>query len=111
MLPGRRSTAYSLTKGALNSFTKSLAFELGKIGIRVNAIAPGSINTNLFNTYFNALPKDSKLDFQKMIKQIYPLQNIGEPEDVAEMAVFLASDKAKWITGSIIPVDGGLTTN
>lgn len=111
MLPGRNSTAYSLTKGAINSFTKSLAFELGKTGIRINAIAPGSIKTNLFADYFNSLSEESKLDFQEMIKQIYPLQKIGEVEDVAEMAVFLASDKAKWITGNIIPVDGGLTTN
>lgn len=111
MLPGRNSTAYSLTKGAINSFTKSLAFELGKTGVRVNAIAPGSIKTNLFADYFNSLSEESKLDFQEMIKQIYPLQKIGEVEDVAEMAVFLASDKAKWITGSIISVDGGLTTN
>jgi len=61
--------------------------------------------------FFNSLSEESKLDFQGMVKQIYPLQKIGEVEDVAEMAVFLASDKAKWITGSIITVDGGLTTN
>lgn len=111
MLPGRKSTAYSLTKGALNSFTKSLAFEVGKDGVRVNAIAPGSITTNLFTSNMNKLSESAQQSFNELVKVIYPMQKIGEPEDIAKMASFLVSDQAKWITGSIVSVDGGLTTN
>jgi NAD(P)-dependent dehydrogenase (short-subunit alcohol dehydrogenase family) len=111
MLPDRPSTAYSLTKGALESFTKALAFELGPKGVRVNAIAPGTVVTPQFEINMNRLDDSAKDRFKAMIRSIYPLQTIGEPGDVGNMAVFLASDLAKWITGGIFPVDGGLTTN
>jgi NAD(P)-dependent dehydrogenase (short-subunit alcohol dehydrogenase family) len=111
MLPDRPSTAYSLTKGALESLTKALAFELGPKGVRVNAIAPGTVATPQVETNMNRLDDHGKASFNTMIQSIYPLQRIGEPEDIANIAVFLASDQAKWITGGIFPVDGGLTTN
>lgn len=111
MLPDRPSTAYSLTKGAIESFTKSLAFELGPSGVRVNAIAPGTVNTPLVKRNLDLLDHAAKDRFKSMIQSIYPLQTIGEPVDIANMSVFLASDQAKWITGSIFSVDGGLTTN
>jgi len=111
MLAGRATTAYSMSKGAIDSFTKSLAFEVGKWGVRVNAIAPGSIDTDLLQSNYNKLSDDGKTQFDHMIKTIYPLERIGETHDIAEMALFLVSARAKWITGSIMPVDGGLTTN
>lgn len=111
MLPGRTTTAYSLTKGAIDSFTKALAFEAGKDGIRVNAIAPGSISTSLLKHNYEQLSEKRKAQFEEMIKNIYPLGRIGNPEDIAEMALFLVSEKAQWISGSIVSVDGGLTTN
>ncbi|MFV0415540.1 MAG: SDR family NAD(P)-dependent oxidoreductase, partial [Chthoniobacterales bacterium] len=111
MLPGRPSTAYSLTKGAMDSFTRSLAFEVGKMGVRVNGIAPGTVNTPLVQSNLEKLTPSGRAEFGNMIDTIYPLGRIGEPEDVSGAAVFLASDKAKWITGIILPVDGGLTTN
>ncbi len=111
MLSGRTTTAYSTSKGAVNSFTKSLAFEAGKYGVRVNAIAPGSISTDLLKHNYNQLPDEGKKQFDEMVKSIYPLGKIGEPENIGEMALFLVSDSAKWITGSIFSVDGGLTTN
>lgn len=111
MLPGRDTTAYSLTKGAIDSFTKALAFEAGQYGIRVNAIAPGSINTSQLQYNKNRLTPEKLEQFENMIQTIYPMKRIGESNDVAEMAVFLASEKAKWITGGIFAVDGGLTTN
>lgn len=111
MLSGRTTTAYSMSKGAVDAFTKSLAFEVGKYGVRVNAIAPGSVATDLLQHNYNQLTDRGKQQFNEMIKTIYPLGRIGEPEDIAEMALFLISDKAKWITGSIFSVDGGLTTN
>ena len=111
MLPNRATTVYSATKGALNSFTKALAFEVGQLGVRVNAIAPGSISTPQFNRNLQALTPEKQAAFETMVKEIYPLQHIGTPEDIAKACVFLASDNASWITGSVLAVDGGLTTN
>ncbi len=111
MLPGRMTIAYSLSKGAVDSFTKSLAFEAGKEGVRMNAIAPGSISTDLLKHNLNQLSEEGKKQFDSLVKTIYPLEKIGNVEDIAEMALFLVSDKARWITGSIMSVDGGLTTN
>lgn len=111
MLSGRDSTAYSLTKGAIDSFTKSLAFEIGKKGVRVNAIAPGSIETPQLNLNIERLTPHEQERFKEMVQTIYPLGKIGEADDVAKAALFLASEQAKWITGSIMSVDGGLTTS
>jgi len=111
MIPGRTSTAYSLTKGALDSFTKALASEIGPKGIRVNAIAPGTVDTQLVRTAFEKMPADAAKQFQDMIKTIYPLGRIGKPDDIGGTAVYLASDLAKWVTGAIFNIDGGLTTN
>ena len=111
MLPNRATSVYSATKGALNSFTKALAFEVGQLGVRVNAIAPGSISTPQFNRNLQALTPEKQAAFETMVKEIYPLQHIGTPEDIAKACVFLASDNASWITGTVLAVDGGLTTN
>lgn len=111
MIPGRTSTAYSLTKGALDSFTKALAFEVGSKGIRVNAIAPGTVDTQLVRTAIENMPPDTAKQFHGMIETIYPLGRIGVPEDIGGAAVYLASDLARWVTGAIFNIDGGLTTN
>lgn len=105
-----KSTAYSLTKGAINSFTKSLAFEVGQLGIRVNAIAPGSVDTPLMRANMAALPDEQKQQIAQMVQLNYPLGRIGSVADIANMAAFLASDQAGWITGAVMAVDGGLTT-
>lgn len=111
MLSGRSSTAYSLTKGAVDSFTKSLAFEAGKKGVRVNAIAPGSIETPQLRHNLQQMDEDKQKQFETMVSSIYPLQKIGDADDIAQAAIFLASDMAKWVTGTIVHIDGGLTTN
>ena len=112
MIPGKPSTTYSLTKGAINSFTKSLAAELGSSGVRVNAIAPGTVRTPMYER--NIMQNASSAEiatFEKQVQTVYPLQRIGEPEDIGNAAVYLASDAAKWVTGAIFNIDGGLTTN
>lgn len=91
---------YSASKGGINSFTKALAKELGPSNIRVNAIAPGVIRTEM-NSW---LSEDEK----KELKEEIPLMHFGESEDIGKMAVFLASDDSKYITGQIINVDGGI---
>ena len=90
--------AYPTSKFALNGFTLSLARELGPHNIRVNAIAPGITNTDMMK----AVPEKF---IAPLIAQI-PLRRIGEPEDVANAFVFLASEKASYITGVVLSVDG-----
>ena len=111
MISGRASTVYSLTKGAINSLTKSLANEIGNTGVRVNAIAPGSVNTSLLKKTVNRMTNLDKEKFNKTISQIYPLDRIGQPDEIADLTMFLASENSKWMTGSIINLDGGLRTN
>jgi len=109
MIPKRPSSVYSLSKGALNSLTKSLAFELGPRGIRVNAIAPGTIDTTMRRRSIEKLPAAAQAALQAYVESSYPLGRIGRPEDVAGMAVHLAGDEAAWTSGGIFAVDGGYT--
>lgn len=95
--PGQAN--YAASKSGINGFTKSVALELASRNIRCNAIAPGFINTDM---------TDGEL-LKNWIKSI-PLKRAGSVEDVANLCVFLSSDKAKYITGQVINVDGGLVT-
>jgi NAD(P)-dependent dehydrogenase (short-subunit alcohol dehydrogenase family) len=92
--------AYSATKGALETLVKNWAAILGPQGIRVNAVAPGVIDTDMSNFMKTEAGRDVALGMQA-------LKRIGKPEDVADVVAFLASDAARWITGASIPVDGG----
>jgi 3-oxoacyl-[acyl-carrier protein] reductase len=93
-------SAYVAAKAGVIGLTKSLAQELGSRQIRVNAVAPGFIETGMTAT----LPDSVKRSYAARI----PLRRFGSPEDVAKVAAFLASDAAGYITGHVIPVDGGL---
>jgi len=92
---------YSASKAGMLGFTRAAALELAQYGIRVNAIAPGAIET----------PGTKALDEEllKQVEQTVPLRRIGQPEDVANLVVFLASDDSSYITGQLIIADGGLT--
>jgi 3-oxoacyl-[acyl-carrier protein] reductase len=92
--------AYASTKGALETLVKNWAAILGPRGIRVNAVAPGVIDTDMSNFTKTEAGREVTLGMQA-------LKRIGKPEDVADVVAFLASDKARWITGASIPVDGG----
>jgi 3-oxoacyl-[acyl-carrier protein] reductase len=89
---------YAAAKGALNAATKSLAREVASRGITVNAVAPGIIDTAMSATTFDA----------ETIQRMVPMKRAGTPEEVAELIGFLASDKAAYITGQIISINGGL---
>ena len=91
---------YNATKGALFSMTRSLAVAFGKYNIRVNCLAVGGIATDINKDQYT----EDYLDW--LIKKL-PLHKMGTPEDIGEMVAFLASKKASWITGALIPVDGG----
>lgn len=111
MLHDRPSSMYSLTKGGLDSLTKALAFELGPQKIRVNAIAPGSVKTPLFTANMEKLDTQQRQNFNEQISHLYPLNRVGTTEDIANLALFISSPMAAWMTGSILKIDGGLTTH
>ncbi len=101
-ITGRASqTNYSASKGGIISFSKSLSKEVSRLGITVNAVCPGVISTPMTES----LDKKIKDDLLSMI----PAGRFGDPEDIAQAVLFLASDKAGYITGQVLTVDGGLT--
>jgi glucose 1-dehydrogenase len=102
-LPFPNFAAYCASKGGLRMLTRNLAVELGPLGITVNSIAPGAIATPINTKLLN-----DPVKLRSLTEQI-PLGRLGRPEDVAGLAVFLASDEARYVTGSTYVVDGGLT--
>ena len=93
-------TNYAAAKAGIIGFTKSLAKEVGRLGVRVNAIAPGFIETRLTEN----LPPE----VTETVKKFTPLGRFGKPEEVANLIFFLASDQANFITGAVVNIDGGL---
>src|ERR1700685_3059203 len=92
--------AYTATKGALETLVKNWAAILGPLGIRVNAVAPGVIDTDMSNFTQTEAGRE-------VVRRMQAWKRIGKPDDVADVVVFMASDAARWITGASIPVDGG----
>lgn len=95
--------AYSAAKAGVINLTQGIAVRYGGHGIRCNAIAPGTIRTPIWQERIDRDP----VVFQRLVKW-YPLGRVGEPDDIANAALFLASDEASWITGTVLRVDGGL---
>ena len=94
-------TVYSATKGAVNAMTRTMAKELAPYGIRVNAVAPGFIETDMLD----ALPEEKKQAYLDAI----PMHRLGKPEEVAELVAMLASDACAYMTGQVLTMDGGLS--
>jgi meso-butanediol dehydrogenase/(S,S)-butanediol dehydrogenase/diacetyl reductase len=95
--------SYSAAKAGMISLTRSIAVRYGDRGIRANAIAPGTIRTPIWQARVDKEPQI----LERLVKW-YPLGRVGEPEDIANAVLFLASDEASWITGAVLRVDGGL---
>lgn len=98
--------AYSLSKGAVVNFTRTVAAEVGPAGVRANAVCPGVTDT--------AMPRKNRTEEEweatkEEMARHYPLKRLGEPEDIANAMLFLASDEADWITGQALVVDGGFS--
>jgi 3-oxoacyl-[acyl-carrier protein] reductase len=102
LTPPPSGSVYSATKGAVDVITRSLAQELGPRKIRVNSLAPGLVDTE-----GTRAAGTSEGEFKSYALSRTPLGRVGEPEDVAKVAVFLASDDSAWITGEVLPVGGG----
>jgi NAD(P)-dependent dehydrogenase (short-subunit alcohol dehydrogenase family) len=99
------SAAYSAANGGVHALVKNLAIELAPHNIRVNAIAPSVIETPVFSTFLT--PEQVK-EVLPSFNAMHPLGRNGQPADAAEALLFLASDQASWITGVVLPVDGGV---
>ncbi len=104
-IPRVHLAAYSATKAAITMFTKSIAVEYARKNIRCNGINPGIINSGMIKPYLD----DPQA--RKVLEERLPLARIGEPVDVANAVLFLASDEANWITGIVLNVDGGKTAS
>jgi meso-butanediol dehydrogenase/(S,S)-butanediol dehydrogenase/diacetyl reductase len=100
--------AYCASKGGVHALTRAMAVDLGKDGIRVNAIAPGWIRSELSDAYIDA--QQDPQQARAGLRSLHPAGRVGEPADVGGLAVYLASDAAGFITGQVIVLDGGRTT-
>ena len=100
--------AYGAAKGGIMAFTKAAAMGYGPNNIRVNCICPGDVNTPLLQEYFDSLP--DPVGFRQEVYSKYALRRIAEPRDIAQLALFLASDASSFMTASVVVIDGGLTS-
>ncbi|MEI5983696.1 SDR family oxidoreductase [Sphingobacterium sp. PU5-4] len=99
------NVAYAMSKSALHGITKSLAIELAPKNIRINCVAPGFIKTQMLNDVSGAFDNE----YNDRLNQLHPL-GLGEAEDIAYGITYLLSDMSKWVTGSILSIDGGFTS-
>ncbi|SCZ44704.1 MULTISPECIES: SDR family NAD(P)-dependent oxidoreductase [unclassified Pseudomonas] len=100
------SAAYSAANAGVHALTRNLALELAGSNIRINTVAPAVVETPVYGTFMDA---DQVKEVLPTFNAFHPLGRNGQPADVAQAMLFLASDEASWITGTVLPVDGGVT--
>jgi NAD(P)-dependent dehydrogenase (short-subunit alcohol dehydrogenase family) len=105
--PVRGALPYATAKAAVEGLTRALAVDYGPAGIRVNAVALGSIATERSDAHLAALSAASRSAFEQEIRLLQPLGRMGEPAEVADVVEFLLSDAASFLNGTVIPIDGG----
>ncbi len=103
----KKRAAYAAAKGGVTLLTKAMALDYAREGIRVNCICPALVETELVRGLFEGAA-DPEAFRRARLEQI-PLGRLGQPEDVAQLALFLASEESSWLTGAALPLDGGLT--
>ena len=101
----RNRASYAPSKGAVVLLTKCMAIDHGHENIRVNAICPSFVETDLTAAVLRGVPDPQAVRRERIT--LHPLGRLGQPEDIAGLAVYLASDESSWVTGSVFPVDGG----
>ena len=101
----RNRASYAPSKGAVVLLTKCMAIDHGHENIRVNAICPSFVETDLTAAVLRSIPDPQAVRRERIA--LHPLGRLGQPEDIAGLAVYLASDESSWVTGSVFPVDGG----
>jgi NAD(P)-dependent dehydrogenase (short-subunit alcohol dehydrogenase family) len=101
----RNRASYAPSKGAVVLLTKCMAIDHGHENIRVNAICPSFVETDLMAAVLRGVPDPQAVRRERIT--LHPLGRLGQPEDIAGLAVYLASDESSWVTGSVFPVDGG----
>ncbi len=101
----RPGVSYTASKHAIVGLTKNVGFQYAKLGIRCNAIAPGAVNTNIGKTIFDP----SKFGMERALAGMNLNPRVGEPEEIARIALFLASDDSSFVNGTVITADAGWT--
>jgi 2-keto-3-deoxy-L-fuconate dehydrogenase len=101
--------AYSMTKGAVLTMTRSIAVDYVKRGIRCNCICPGRVHTPFVDGYLAKNYPGREQDMMKTLSEYQPIGRMGRPEEIAQLALYLCSDEASFITGAAYPIDGGVT--
>jgi|HubBroStandDraft_6_1064221.scaffolds.fasta_scaffold14296_7 NAD(P)-dependent dehydrogenase (short-subunit alcohol dehydrogenase family) len=101
----RNRASYASSKGAVVLLTKCMAIDHGHEGIRVNAICPSFVETDLTAAVISKAPVPNSVRKERIA--VHPIGRLGQPEDIAGLAVYLASDESSWVTGAVMPVDGG----
>ncbi len=104
--PIPNTAAYSALKAAMNNWTQSLALEGAPLGIRSNALCPGLVDTPIHSFVNSDSPEDKEI--YQTVQSLQPLGRTGKPEDIATMAYHLCQDEARWITGTLLNIDGGI---
>jgi NAD(P)-dependent dehydrogenase (short-subunit alcohol dehydrogenase family) len=103
----RGAFPYATAKSAIEGVTRALAVDYGPMGVRVNAVALGSIATERSDAHVAALPESERDRFEREIRLLQPLGRLGRPSEVADVVAFLLSEQAAFVNGAIIPIDGG----
>ena len=105
MVAFSETAAYNASKGALNQLSRTIAVEYGPLGVRSNAICPGMIETDMTEEL------RQNTEMMKELIKAYPLGHFGKPDDIAQACLFLASEESSFVTGAVLPVDGGYTAH